>query len=964
MWLRSAGKATSAPAGGSSGSTSVESPPPNAPPSVEPDAVGKGSGEAPRRAVTSALVLAQVMHAGVNEFLSNVQRHGFPEAVRLLHRQFARLSRRTQAAIGAIIVILCYFLLLRPSFSGGPAPHTLCLTCPKEGSVNIGGFVATNHQIYNDITIIITPDVSFSITPKCLRNILRRTPPVRIIICQPFMHTPSDILVELEEIAISNPDIALLNFPGVYANRYDFRNEAIKLLDTKYAVFLTNDVFPRHDHWLHALHYVAETTQTGAIGVDLYTQGTTDDIGLSYNYTEAGIEALPLHHVGHDKYVLRPRFRPQSTVANGRVDNTFRSVFYVNDHLMLIAKDVLDTRVIFDDQCSNYREPFDTFFNLRLALGENPIGLEMDAVRLLPPATVGVEDVAYFALANNDMENDLTLTSVGYKWGFHFENDGFHRQYLQRLMGSVDITLRDVYADAAAAAAESSDDSDDDDDGPSLTVVKKQAPPVDPNLAPVASMHSQASAVLATFILAGFNQFEITAPGPQGSHWPAVFPHVIGNASTALIGLWDFYHPTLPESVTVTRVGYSGGIHPALAHRYAEADEDSPDVMAVRSGKITSISEQKRKSVPSTNKGRILGCLYVLELPHDPHLARFTPVAAAAASLIVVSDDTVRYVFWVQANVGVTQIDDRLKPVLTLGPEPGEPPLSYVSPALERAQIVDLTRCNAGIPGTDNGRRCSFLLPSLGRETRLTRWAYKPIGENDFVHFIGKLKRRATRPGKPGVAPKVVPSPPPAAASTATRFGVNPGGAAGTMQQPSRFGGPGAGAGSQQAAEWAARRQAALQSGSIVGKGFLGKAGPQEMLPGGRFGDLKGTVSRLGGAVAGPQFQPGAGFQQKGLMRPGPGGGPRFGPGMLSRLGPGGGNAMGPGGIRPNMGGANLARPGMGGQGFPGGGPGGGGPGGGAQEDAMKRRQEFMQRYLAAKKAREDALAAQGRRPA
>ncbi len=122
-------------------------------------------------------------------------------------------------------------------------------------------------------TIVVVPRESFNSFPEVVKEVYQKTSPIfKMIVMEG--NSPEWVRKQLRELEKTNPNCTIV-WSDRFRYPHEFVNEAMKLIDTEYAVFIDNDVEVEKG-WLEALVACADEEKVGCVHPIYLTVKLTD----------------------------------------------------------------------------------------------------------------------------------------------------------------------------------------------------------------------------------------------------------------------------------------------------------------------------------------------------------------------------------------------------------------------------------------------------------------------------------------------------------------------------------------------------------------------------------------------------------------------------------------------------------------------------------------------------------------
>lgn len=254
-------------------------------------------------------------------------------------------------------------------------------------------------------TVVITPRERFSTAPRALASVMQNTAAAYPLIY--IVGSPPAYLQEFLTQTCRSPRCQLIIEPQLlFPNAA--RNIGLRHVETKYAVFLDNDVVVEPG-WLDALIRCAEETQADVVGpLCLFGEpekGIVHSAGGDLTFHEEGGRCWMVEKHRYTNFCLKTR----------SVDLHRAPCDFVEFHCMLTRRDLFDRIGLMDERIFSAGEHMDIALHVR-ARGGKTYTEPSAVVSYLTDAEYLVSDAEYFRLRWADDWNEPTLAHFAEKW--------------------------------------------------------------------------------------------------------------------------------------------------------------------------------------------------------------------------------------------------------------------------------------------------------------------------------------------------------------------------------------------------------------------------------------------------------------------------------------------------------------------------------------------------------------------
>lgn len=262
-----------------------------------------------------------------------------------------------------------------------------------------------NHK---QVTIVVVPRERFSYTKQSLESVYENT-------TSPFSLVYVDGGSPAKVKRYLEAESQRKGFHLVRTNRYlspnQARNLGLQKVDSKYVVFLDNDVIVTPG-WLDALVQCAEDTGAWAVG-PLYLEGPLSSQVIHMAGGKVLIKEVDGKRMIQSKMRFFTKRVPdiQSQLIREPTD-------YVEFHCMLLRREAFERIGLLDEKLLSSREHIDVGLSVKKAGGS--IYIEpASVVTYMVPTSVTLSDIPYLMLRWSEAWNRATIDHFQSKWDLH-----------------------------------------------------------------------------------------------------------------------------------------------------------------------------------------------------------------------------------------------------------------------------------------------------------------------------------------------------------------------------------------------------------------------------------------------------------------------------------------------------------------------------------------------------------------
>ena len=260
-------------------------------------------------------------------------------------------------------------------------------------------------------TVVVVPRESFNMFPEVVRGVYEKTPPVfKMLVMEG--NSPEFIRKELRELEKTKPNCKIV-WSDKFRYPHEFVNEAMKLVDTEYVVFIDNDV-EVDAGWLEALVACADEEKVGCVH-PVYLTVKLNDPTRKIHVAEGKL----LRKQMPDGRVLLDSAMPYSGVSlENYPDKRRKESEFFEWHGVLFRKSLLDKIGPLDDL--NIAEHVD--YSLRIKKAGEKIMLEPKSVAAYEYERIfrlDPQSKRYFLFRWNVKKSSESLDKFRANWNLH-----------------------------------------------------------------------------------------------------------------------------------------------------------------------------------------------------------------------------------------------------------------------------------------------------------------------------------------------------------------------------------------------------------------------------------------------------------------------------------------------------------------------------------------------------------------
>lgn len=279
-------------------------------------------------------------------------------------------------------------------------------------TIGVKGSHLNTSSLSDLATVAIIPRDSFSMTCQVIERIIDSTNGyLNLVVVDSCM--PQDIRDRLEQ------QRGQAGFTVLRANRYatpnQMRNAVLPHVETKYVVYVDNDVLVT-EGWLEALVKCAEETQAWIVGPLICERLPEATYVHGYDGEMEIRQPDKASRVYHDFH-----FNAHVPLEELRHSLKRKETPVVEFHAMLVAMEAIETLGTFDEELANMYEYSDMCLRVREA--GRPVMLEPTSiVTYLPPTRLSSQDRYFFELRWGEAWTELSKKRLSEKYGVTFNH--------------------------------------------------------------------------------------------------------------------------------------------------------------------------------------------------------------------------------------------------------------------------------------------------------------------------------------------------------------------------------------------------------------------------------------------------------------------------------------------------------------------------------------------------------------
>ncbi|MCP4814796.1 MAG: hypothetical protein GY888_19990 [Planctomycetaceae bacterium] len=274
-----------------------------------------------------------------------------------------------------------------------------------------------NSFIQRDVTIVTTVKDRFSSSLDQLVNLREMAPGVR------HLHVLSgpldtDIRQQLEAESQADPSMELFESGQNFVNPFRLRNMVIPRLQTKYALFIYNDVFLKTPEALANLYSCAEEMEHA----DVFQPFIWEDPSTPH----AAWNGIWFVRDG-ERLIGFQRFdESRSQVLNPQLLPSEEQAYFLEDHAFMVRTEILREESFMDPGGAYAQEFFDMAMELRFR-GKTIVSVPCAEVMYALPFRLTPQDLLYLVWRRAENATNSSATYIKKKWGIDFWYDNYDR---------------------------------------------------------------------------------------------------------------------------------------------------------------------------------------------------------------------------------------------------------------------------------------------------------------------------------------------------------------------------------------------------------------------------------------------------------------------------------------------------------------------------------------------------------
>ena len=278
----------------------------------------------------------------------------------------------------------------------------------------------------------------------------------------------SELEKTIVQAGVENPHVTVVDSGLLFANPYVLRNMAVPLVETRYTLFLFNDIFPHGDDWLLNLYMTAEQNPD----VDIFQPFIWEADGKPH----AAWNSLTIDEMGGE-YIVRHGFDQGFKAVKDPAAEMQAGLqcCFLEDHAFFIRTENLKALSILDPGAAYTKEFLDMALSARFT--DTVIWSVPDSqVMYASEYALTPDDALVFSYRRCE---ELSLGSITYickKWGIRYWTGRIWDTFIDKQLGDITWNGEDI-----------------------------------PN-----SRKKQLEMLLTLFLSIGFNRFSITYAGDKG----------------------------------------------------------------------------------------------------------------------------------------------------------------------------------------------------------------------------------------------------------------------------------------------------------------------------------------------------------------------------------------------------------------------------------------------------------------
>jgi len=293
-------------------------------------------------------------------------------------------------------------------------------------------------KLKEDVTIVISVKDTYYTAGPQLDAVLESAPGVPVIYV-----LSGPINMELKQTILAKGDdhahVRIIDTGLYFANPYLLRNLAIPYIETKYTMFMFNDVFPHGIDWLARLHAIAEEKP----GVDIFQPFIWEDGDAPH----AAWNSLLFQKVQDNYYVKHTFDSDIKAVTNPASElEPARQPCFLEDHAFLIRSGYLKEQSILDPGAAYTSEYLDMALSAKYR-NSSIWSVPGSQVRYAYDYELGPDDVLMFSYRRSE---ELCLGSTAYicrKWGVKYWSGRIWKYFIEKQLGGIRWSVEQIPAE-------------------------------------------------------------------------------------------------------------------------------------------------------------------------------------------------------------------------------------------------------------------------------------------------------------------------------------------------------------------------------------------------------------------------------------------------------------------------------------------------------------------------------------
>jgi len=282
-----------------------------------------------------------------------------------------------------------------------------------------------------DITLVISTKDQINRINHTLSVLLPKLPPQMKVIYVSVQIGNNYETQQVRKYQATYPNLSIIESGLNFASPFTLRNLAIPHVQTKYVLFMFNDVTPCNDRWLQELYQTAEEHPGGMIFQPFIWEKKKNTVAFhaawdNLYFVESDHKFLTIHTFDHNLkqngiQSLQENFDPQL------------QPYHIEDHIFMARTDFMKHESIMDPKASYTKEYLDLILTMKYRQAEVWFVPRSEVLYTLPFGEhITQDDILYYVFRRSEEPAYQSVKYIEQKWGIEYNYDGIGKSFMKQ----------------------------------------------------------------------------------------------------------------------------------------------------------------------------------------------------------------------------------------------------------------------------------------------------------------------------------------------------------------------------------------------------------------------------------------------------------------------------------------------------------------------------------------------------